>query len=626
LTALGRCLLLAILAAGLPPTLVQSQQIAGTRVGAGGDLQAALNAAKPGDTVLLAPGAEFVGNFTLPARMDRGNSFITIRTEGSGLPESGVRTGPQFAGKLAVIRSPTPMPALSTARGTHHWRIENVEFGANRTGANEVIALGSGERAQRAASDVPHDLVLDRILLRGDQATGQKRGIALNSGATQILNSYIADVKVLGVDGQAIGGWNGPGPFVIENNYLEASGENVMFGGSDPWIEQLIPTDITIRWNHFARPVSWREPIVAPPASVRVATCRADCGDSSLPRGSYTYSVVAERAVAGATANSAPMRSVQIAVDSGAVEVQWTQVPGASAYRVFRHAGNGETSWRETTTRFIDSGRDGVAEAPPKRGSVWSVKNLLELKNARDVVIEGNLFEHHWPQAQAGYAIVFTPRNQNGRAPWSTVANIRFANNVVRRVSGGINISGTDDDRPSGRTAGITIENNLFVDIGGATWGEPGDFVQIGNGPVNVHIERNTAVQSGRALVVYGSRHGAESPGFVFRDNVVRHNRYGLFGADAGTGRPAIARYFPGGVVAGNVFAGGSASEYPDGNRFLAADALDVVAEAGDLAYRLKNPRAFRDVGAALDTLHDAGVRPRTSAPASPAAPRRRTD
>ena len=42
------------------------------------------------------------------------------------------------------------------------------------------------------------------------------------------------------------------------------------------------------------------------------------------------------------------------------------------------------------------------------------VKNLLELKNARRVTIDGNLFEYSWSSGQAGYAIVFTPRNQEG--------------------------------------------------------------------------------------------------------------------------------------------------------------------------------------------------------------------
>lgn len=34
----------------------------------GGDLQAPLNAAQPGDTILLEAGAEFVGNFVLPVK------------------------------------------------------------------------------------------------------------------------------------------------------------------------------------------------------------------------------------------------------------------------------------------------------------------------------------------------------------------------------------------------------------------------------------------------------------------------------------------------------------------------------------------------------------------------------
>ena len=60
--------------------------------------------------------------------------------------------------------------------------------------------------------------------------------IALNSGDTQIINSYISDIKGEWLDTQAIAGWNGPGPFLIENNHIEAAAENIMFGGSDPAI------------------------------------------------------------------------------------------------------------------------------------------------------------------------------------------------------------------------------------------------------------------------------------------------------------------------------------------------------------------------------------------------------
>jgi hypothetical protein len=60
-----------------------------------------------------------------------------------------------------------------------------------------------------------------------------------------------------GQDAQAIGGWNGPGPFKIVDNELEASGENVMFGGARPTLVGNIPSDIEIRGNHFFKPVSW---------------------------------------------------------------------------------------------------------------------------------------------------------------------------------------------------------------------------------------------------------------------------------------------------------------------------------------------------------------------------------
>ena len=39
------------------------------------------------------------------------------------------------------------------------------------------------------------------------------------------------------------------------------------------------------------------------------------------------------------------------------------------------------------------------------KGSVWDVKNLFELKNAQDVLIEGNVFAYNWLAAQTGYAI-----------------------------------------------------------------------------------------------------------------------------------------------------------------------------------------------------------------------------
>ncbi|MBC8124525.1 MAG: T9SS type A sorting domain-containing protein, partial [Candidatus Kapabacteria bacterium] len=55
-----------------------------------------------------------------------------------------------------------------------------------------------------------------------------------------------------------ISGVNGPGPFKILNNYLQASGENIMFGGGAPSIPGLVPSDIEIRGNTLIKPLTWR--------------------------------------------------------------------------------------------------------------------------------------------------------------------------------------------------------------------------------------------------------------------------------------------------------------------------------------------------------------------------------
>jgi hypothetical protein len=100
----------------------------------------------------------------------------------------------------------------------------------------------------------------------------------LNSASTQIVNCYISDIKAVGQDAQAIAAMNGPGPYLIENNYLEAAAENFLSGGVDPTIPNLTPSDITFRYNHLFKPSTWRTPFVATPTGVTVTV-----GAGTLP-------------------------------------------------------------------------------------------------------------------------------------------------------------------------------------------------------------------------------------------------------------------------------------------------------------------------------------------------------
>jgi len=224
-------------------------------VAQGGDLQAAIDTAQPGDIILLQAGATFSGNFTLPAKS--GSNYITIRTNIADPVPPGTRITPATAVNLAKIRSSNTYTALATMPYAHHYILQLLEFPANGGGYGEVVSLGDGSNSQNSLAMVPHDIWVDRVYVHGD-ASGQKRGIGLNSASTTIRESYISNIWCSGQDSQAIAGWNGPGPFTITNNYIEAASENFLLGGSDPAIQNLIPSDIVFTRNHVTKPLAWK--------------------------------------------------------------------------------------------------------------------------------------------------------------------------------------------------------------------------------------------------------------------------------------------------------------------------------------------------------------------------------
>jgi hypothetical protein len=246
--------------AGLAATALQAATIT---VATNGDLQSAINSAQPGDVITLVADATYVGNFVLPAKLNPNGLSITIKTAVSPdkLPGARKRIRPADSSRLPKIKSPNTAPALQTAPGARFWVLQYLEFQANDRGYGDIITLGSGDPAvQTSLAQVPGDLVIDHCYIHGDAALGQKRGIALNSGKTDIVDSHISDIKAIGFETQAIAGWNGPGPYRIVNNFLESAGINFILGGADPGIPDLVPQNVEFRRNHVTKKVAWREP------------------------------------------------------------------------------------------------------------------------------------------------------------------------------------------------------------------------------------------------------------------------------------------------------------------------------------------------------------------------------
>ncbi len=365
------------------------------RVGARGNLQSALNRAQPGDAVLLAPGATYRGNFTLPTRRC-GGGWITVRTDtpDDSLPGEGERITPAFSNRLAKVVTPNAQPAVKTANPTCQWRLFALEITGTlpvTTVQYGLVVLGDGgDRAggdtQTSVGRIPMDLVVDRVYIHGSPTLNSFRCLAINSARSAVVNSWLSECHAKGFDSQAIEGWNGPGPYLIENNTLEAAGENVMFGGADAAIPKLTPSDITFRRNHVIKRPEWK--------------------------------------------------------------------------------------------------------------GAWSVKNLFELKHARRVLVEGNVFENNWADGQAGMAIVLKSTNQSGGNPWAQTSDVTFRYNIIRNSPQGISIAAAPDvvgDKyqviPASR---FRIEHNLLDKIGSFNGTTNGNMLVLMNNLSTVTIAHNT--------------------------------------------------------------------------------------------------------------------------------------
>jgi hypothetical protein len=411
-------------------------------VRAADDLQAALNTAQAGDVITLEAGATFRGNFTLPKKAGSGWIVVKSGAPDAKLPPTGTRVTPAFAPMMPKLMSPNSGPAVSTEPGAHHFRFIGIEFGA-ATGVKTIYAIVAFGGTQGSDADTPHDLVLDRCYIHGETGLASSRGVLLNSASSAIIDSHISEIHAAGSDSQAVLGYNGPGPFKIVNNFLEGAGENVLFGGADPKIRGLVPSDIEIRGNHLFKPLTWRQG------------------------------------------------------QPGFVGVQWT------------------------------------------------IKNILELKNAQRVHVEGNVLENVWPQAQGGTAVLLTPRNQDGTAPWSVVQDVLFRNNAVKNAASGVAIQTTDDIRPSQPTKRIAIVNNL--------WLISRTFLGMTSGPVgpleDLVIDHNTAIPGGHSVYYMEAGTAPAMTRLQMTNNLFGFGAYGVTFPKPDAG---LAKWLPGAVIAKN--------------------------------------------------------------------------
>jgi len=198
-------------------------------------------------TVVLAPG-DYPGNFVLPRT---GSSFgITITAAAAQLPPAGARMTLAYQGSLPRL-VPTQLATTTLTVTGDNYTLRGLQVETPGVGVTTIDVVGD------TSGNLPRNVTFDQMLIRGNQTTGGHRGVGMNGVNIAVTNSWIDRMWEVGRDAQAAAAWDTPGPLTIENNYLEASGENFLLGGAIPTCG-CVPTDVIFTRNTVRKDPAWR--------------------------------------------------------------------------------------------------------------------------------------------------------------------------------------------------------------------------------------------------------------------------------------------------------------------------------------------------------------------------------
>ena len=199
-------------------------------------------ALRSGGAIRLAPG-RYTGNFVIDV------NGTTLEGRGD-LPDR--RVAPADVSGVVLAPADPLVPPLRVSAS--HVRVRGITV-LNGAPDRETVVVGS-----HTAADVleqPDDVTFDRVAVLAGESGGV-RGFSLHTRRVTLTRSHVAGFWYRGRDAQAVWGLNGPGPYIIRDNYLEGSGENILFGGASIHITNCIPSDVEIGDNTIAKPDAWR--------------------------------------------------------------------------------------------------------------------------------------------------------------------------------------------------------------------------------------------------------------------------------------------------------------------------------------------------------------------------------
>ena len=205
--------------------------------------------------------------------------------------------------------------------------------------------------------------------------------------------------------------------------------------------------------------------------------------------------------------------------------------------------------------------RNNIFTRPLSWKGVWQAKTGIESKNFCRALIEYNLVENTWPDAQAGFCVLLKSTDQDNNAPWSQTKDVTFRYNRLRNCANGFNLAAN----PQGGVpmTRVSIYDNVVEPLCLAAVGGEGIPFQF-LGPLTDMVVLHNTVQGSclNAITVDGGANVRT----VLRSSYITHGQYGVKGSGTGDGTSTLNTYFLQSLWEDMaIVGGGSCTQYPAG-------------------------------------------------------------
>jgi hypothetical protein len=329
---------------------------------------------------------------------------------------------------------------ISAAAGANYYRLVGLEIAD--TGANGATG-GFYDLIMLTNTD---HIIFDRCWIHGSPIGEDVKGVEFsNSSYIAVIDSYISDIhsKIsgYGADSAAIGSVTGTGPVKIVDNFLEASGASILWGGG---ASSANVTDVELRRNHVFKPLTWW---TLSSSYFGTAFAVKNLFESKSGIREFVEGNIFENNWAQAQNGTAILFGPKN---------QYGECPGCTVhdiifrYNIVRHAVNGIGIFVVNATTCPGEAGDGTGRCSYQSGALYGLSihdNLLDDINEStyfpgDCCSDGSLFDiltdepDNWPhdisiEHNTGFPVGSGIANVTIQAAPEVFANFSFDNNLM---------------------------------------------------------------------------------------------------------------------------------------------------------------------------------------------------